>query len=182
MIKNNKFEYGVISKIFHWLMALLIISVLVMGFLLDSLNKPEFYKIHKAVGFVVLLLAIMRLFWRLINKAPEYQNSMPQLIVLAANLGHYLLYGLMIAVPLSAFIASNAAHRPVSFLFMFDMSSFFETKNIELAKNLMNLHSILAFIFAVVIIIHVLAVGYHHFIRKDNILLRMTPCKKIHKT
>ena len=54
MIKNTVEQYGVVSKIFHWLMALLILFMFVVGFLLDKLKAPLLYDAHKAIGFILL--------------------------------------------------------------------------------------------------------------------------------
>ncbi len=100
-------------------------------------------------------------------------------MILGANAIHYTLYALMIVVPLAGFIASNAAHYPVSFLFLFDMPSLFADKYLQLSKDAMFIHKQAALIFTCVIGLHILAALYHHFIRKDNILKRMLPFKKI---
>ena len=145
-----------------------------MGFLLEDLEMPILYKAHKAVGFIVLLLAIARLLWRLTNKVPEY-NNLPKWMASLAHCFHYGFYALMIIMPLSAFISSNAAQYPVSFLFLFDMPSLFATKNIELSKDFMDIHKLLAVVLVIAISMHILVGLYHHFIRKDNILVRMLP-------
>jgi cytochrome b561 len=94
---------------------------------------------------------------------------------LLAHSMHYGLYALMIITPLSAFIASNAAQYPVSFLFLFDMPSLFENKDVALAKWFMFIHRQIALILACAIVIHILAALYHHFIKKDNVLIKMLP-------
>lgn len=175
MLKNTNDTYGTVAKALHWLMAIAIIMMLIMGYFLEDLKSPEYYKAHKAIGFILLLLAILRLIWRIVNPVPKYDTSMPKIMALLAHLGHYTLYLLMIIMPLSAFIASNAAFRPVSFLYLFDMDSIFSEKNLELAKNMMNIHRFLAVIFIVVIGAHFLAALYHHYVRKDNVLKRILP-------
>lgn len=172
MIKNTNDSYGSVTKFLHWFMAIAIILLLIIGYFLEDL---KIYKLHKAMGFVVLILAIFRLCWRLINPVPGYDNSFPKLMAFAGHMAHYFLYLLMVAMPLSAFIASNAALKPVSFMFLFDMPSFFDKKNMELAKFMMEIHGILAVVFIVIISAHVLAALYHHFIRKDNVFIRMWP-------
>ena len=177
MIKNTNESYGSVTKFLHWFMAMAIIFLLAVGYFLEEL---QLYKLHKALGFVILILAVIRLCWRFMNPVPGYDKDMPKLMVFAGHMGHYFLYALMIAMPLSAFIASNAAMKwPVSFIFLFDMPFLWEEKNVGLAKFMMEIHSILAIIFIVIISAHVLAAFYHHFIRKDNILTRMLP--KCHK-
>lgn len=175
MIKNTTESYGSVAKFFHWFMAIIIIGMLIMGFFLEDLKEPSLYKAHKSTGFLILLLALIRLTWRFLSTSLVYKQNLPKLIKLAAHLGHYSLYILMILVPSSAFLASNAAQKPIAFLYVFDMPLLFSEKNLELAKFMMNIHSILAIIFTIVIAAHFLAALYHHYIRKDDILKRMLP-------
>lgn len=175
MLKNTNETYGAVAKLLHWFMAILIIVMLISGFFLEDLKDPMFYKVHKAIGFILLVLAVVRIFWRLINPVLGYDKSFSKLMIYAAHLGHYTLYFLMIAMPLSAFIASNAALRPVSFLFLFDLPLLMKEKNQELAHFLMGVHGVLALAFVAVITLHFAAALYHHLIRKDNVLIRMLP-------
>ncbi len=177
MLINSNDSYGSITKLFHWTMAIIILCLLVVGFLLEDLKMPILYKAHKAIGFLILLLAIARLLWRFANIVPGYDKSLPKWVALSAHIFHYGLYALMILLPLSAFIASNAAQYPVSFMFLFDMPSLFSAKDPALAKTLMQAHSVLAIILVAAILAHLLAGLYHHFVRKDQVLLRMWPFK-----
>ena len=115
MLKNTYSSYGSVAKFFHWFIALAILCLLVVGFNLESLS-PIFRKAHKAIGFLILLLVLARLLWRFSNITPSYDASMPKWMVLSAHSMHYMLYALMIIVPLAGFIASNAGQYPVSFM------------------------------------------------------------------
>jgi cytochrome b561 len=175
MLKNTKETYGSLAKALHWLMAILLVCLLTVGFWLQDLGMPILYKVHKTLGFMILLLVIIRMIWKLMNVTPSYDDKLPKLMAFAGHAMHYALYALMFLTPLSAFIASNAAHRPVSFLFLFDLPLLFTDKNIELASKIMELHSVFAASLSWAIAAHVLAAFYHHFIRKDSILIRMLP-------
>ncbi len=175
MIKNTDQSYGSIAKFFHWFMAIAIICLLAGGFLFDRESFPFLFKAHKTIGFLILTLAIARLLWRFGNIVPSYDNKFPKIMTLAAHSAHYILYALMIMMPLSAFISSNANQYPVSFLFLFDMPSFFSHKDVELAKSMMQIHKFLALVLIFFISVHILAALYHHFIKKDNVLTRMLP-------
>ncbi len=170
MLKNDEVNFGSIAKFFHWFMAIAIICLLIIGYNLEFLRM---HKVHKTVGFIILIIVPIRILWRLSNKIPQDNSDIPNFLKKTAILGHWTLYILMFLVPLSAFTASNAAHRPVSFFFLFDMPSLFAEKNIELAKMAMEAHEALSAILAWVIAGHFLAALYHHFIRKDNILKKM---------
>lgn len=175
MIKNTINSYGTVAKFFHWVIGILIIIMLVFGFFLEDIDFDDKYYIHKTFGFAILLLVILRFIWKIKNSSPKYPASIAPIFVKAANLMHYLLYLLMLMLPLSAFLASNFAERPVSFLFLFDLPLIFENKNVELAKKLMEIHGVLAIILSAAICIHFAAAMIHHFYFKDNILKRMLP-------
>jgi len=58
MLKNSIESYGSMTKFLHWFMAILLICLLTVGFFLKDLGMPIAYKIHKTIGFLVLLLVI----------------------------------------------------------------------------------------------------------------------------
>lgn len=175
MLKNTINSYGSVSKFFHWFIAIAIIALLIVGYNLESLRIPILYKIHGAVGFLVLLLVIARLLWRFGNITPTYDQSMPKWMIWAAHAMHYGLYALMIIMPIAGFIHANAEQHPVSFLFLFDMPLLFASENEKIAKLALFIHEIVAYLLILAISAHVLVALYHHYIKKDNILKRMLP-------
>ena len=178
MLKNTLNSYGSVTKFFHWFIAFALLGMFISGYNLEDSAIAMLRKAHKAIGFVILLLVVARLLWRFGNITPSYELSMPKWMILAAHFTHYLLYALMLVVPLAGFIASNAGQYPVSFLFLFDMPSIFAVKNPELAKDAMFIHKQAALVFALAIGAHILAAIYHHYIKKDDILKRIIPFNK----
>ena len=65
--------------------------------------------------------------------------------------------------------------KPVSLLFLFDMPSFFDEQNIDLAKLMMKAHHLIASVILLALAMHIIIALYHHYIRKDDILKRMLP-------
>lgn len=175
MLKNTINSYGSISKFFHWFITIAIIALIIVGYNLESLKIPILYKIHGAIGFMVLLLVIARLLWRFGNVTPTYDRSMPKWMVLSAHMMHYGLYALMIVIPIAGFIHANAEQHPVSFMFLFDMPLLFASENEEVAKLALFVHQQIALILIIAISAHALVALYHHYIKKDNILKRMLP-------
>ena len=100
----------------HWLVAGLILAAVFMGWTMTSMEispaRLKLFNYHKWVGVTVLLLALLRLGWRLSHAAPPLL-PMPRWQQMAAHGGHYLLYGLMLAVPVAGWIYSNASGYPV---------------------------------------------------------------------
>jgi cytochrome b561 len=74
MLKNTLQSYGSVTKILHWTIALLIISLLGVGLYMtdmpDGDQKWYIYDVHKEIGMLVLTLVLIRVLWRLTNKNP----------------------------------------------------------------------------------------------------------------
>ena len=171
-------RYTRTAKALHWLMAMLLIGLLSLGFYMHDLplspEKLQLYSWHKWAGVSAFLLVLVRLAWRVTHQPPALLASMPKLMQLAAHAGHLALYGLMLAIPLSGWLMSSAkAFQTVWFgaLPIPDLIG----KDKELGQLLQTLHMSLNLLFVVTLIGHVGAALKHHFIDKDDILTRMLP-------
>jgi cytochrome b561 len=103
----------------HWSIAGLIFAAVFMGWTMTEMaispGKLKLYNYHKWVGVTVLALAVVRVLWKLTHRAPPLL-PMPRWQQIAAHAGHGLLYVLMLAVPLSGWVYSNASGYPVVYL------------------------------------------------------------------
>src|SRR5215208_1632639 len=101
-LRNSINRFGFIAIIFHWLIAVLIIVLLILGWTMVALpiglQKLKLYGWHKELGFLVLGLSLLRLLWRLINVTPNL--ALPLWEKIAARMVHWIFYGLMLALPL----------------------------------------------------------------------------------
>src|SRR5690606_36471847 len=118
MLKNTKNNYGWLAKMFHWVVAVLMLTLLGVGLYMASLpendpNRMFFYWLHKSTGVFVLTLVVLRLSWRWQNKVPEPPLNMPKWQKFAARSNHYTLYVLMVIMPLSGFMMSSFGGHPV---------------------------------------------------------------------
>lgn len=112
MWRNDDQHFGLATRLLHWLMAVLILALLGLGLVLVSI-KPNLstlwlYGLHKTLGITVLLLAVVRLVWHRINPPPLPIGPVNAWQTRAARLVHAALYILIIAIPLSGWIASSA--------------------------------------------------------------------------
>lgn len=171
-------KYSCSTRIFHWLMALVITITFALAFYMTSLNKENpdrlfFYSLHKSFGVLSLILLVARIVNRFLHKAPELPQTIAPYLVKLAKITHILLYLLMCLVPLSGYLMSNAFGYPVK-LFGMILPVLIET-NFDLAKNFSELHEFFAFTLLGLIILHILAVLKHHFIgaNKFAIIKRM---------
>lgn len=175
MIKNTKESYGIISKIFHWVIGISIIALIIVGFTMASLDasplKWRLYSMHKASGVVVLMLVIARICWKFTNQYVSPEKNTPKILVHAAHLGHFLLYVFMLMMPISGIFMSYFGGHDISVFNLFTIHA--GEKNPDIAKFFHQMHSIGGWGFAILVVVHVLAAFFHHFILRDNSLNRM---------
>lgn len=162
----------------HWLVALGLIATFALGYYMEGLpfspNKLKLISWHKWAGMALLALAVVRLAWRLTHRAPALPAEMGPASRLAAHAGHLLLYGLMLAIPLTGWLASSAQGVPVVWLGMWQLPDLI-AKNQAVGGFLQDTHMVLNYSLLVVVVGHVAAALQHHFIKKDTVLARMLP-------
>src|SRR6266704_5128357 len=107
MLRNASDSWGAPAKLFHWVMAALILAQIALGLMAAnwrlSPTKIELFFWHKSTGMLILALVALRLLWRLANPTPALPSGMAAWERAAARLSHLLLYGLVIPLPLPSF-------------------------------------------------------------------------------
>lgn len=181
VLKNTLPRFGLVAISFHWVVALLIVINLILGFSIASLPPAgeellttRLIFIHKEIGVSVLTLVAFRLIWRLFNVVPELEAHIPAWQKIGARTVHVALYGFMFALPLSGWAMSSAAGFPVSYFGLFDLP-FIVAHNKEKAQLLLEIHKWLAIALIATLVLHIGAALYHHFIDRDNTLRKMLP-------
>ncbi len=177
--------YTGIAKIFHWLLALMIIISFSVGlYMVDQPFSPQrlrLYNWHKWAGVTILALSALRLLWRLYQPAPALPATMPAWQKMASNWVHIFLYILFFAVPLTGWVYSSAAGFPIVWFGVLPLPDMV-SKNRELAEFLKPFHWIAAYSLAGMVLIHIAAALKHHFIERDDVLKRMLPTFLISQT
>ena len=163
----------------HWLIALLIIGAFTLGLVMTDIPgitpaKLRYYNWHKWAGVTVLLLAALRLLWRLGHRPPPLTAKMPAWQRRVSGGVHHLLYLLMFAVPLSGYFMSLAAGRPVMYFGLFQLPVLIGPDK-ALSGVLATTHEWLNWIMAGIVALHVLAALKHAFIDRDDTMRRMLP-------
>ncbi|NLC36581.1 MAG: cytochrome b [Alcaligenaceae bacterium] len=162
----------------HWLVALGLVGTFALGYYMEGLsfspNKLKLIAWHKWAGITLLVLAVVRLAWRLTHRAPAMPADMGSLSRLAAHAGHGLLYVLMLAIPLTGWLASSAQGVSVVLFGAWPLPDLLG-KNQELGSALQDAHMVLNYLLLIVVIGHMGAALQHHFIKKDTVLARMLP-------
>jgi cytochrome b561 len=172
-------KYHISMRITHWAMALIIISLLAAGLYMtnfldkESANRALIYSLHKSFGVLAMFLIVVRIFIRLSKPVPALPNSMPKIIQKLAQTAHFLLYFLMIFMPLSGYLMSNFFGYQVH-LFGISMPMIVD-KNIAVGNFFATTHEFLGYGFVVILFLHVGGVIKHRFFDKleNNVLRRM---------
>jgi cytochrome b561 len=176
MISNTLDKWGLVSKLFHWVMGVLVISMLGAGLWMEQLPPSDMkwtvYGVHKSTGLMLFFLVVLRLGWRLMGQVPAYPADMPCYQKSLSSLTVLALYGLMFAMPVTGFVMSSFGGHPVPFFGLFTISALGEgTTSIGSLSH--QLHTVFGWSFIALLVLHVLGAFYHHWIRRDTLLKRM---------
>jgi cytochrome b561 len=164
----------------HWLMALGLIGTFALGFYMPDLplspTKLKLFSWHKWAGVTLFVLVLLRLGWRLPHPAPPLPTTIPALSRVASHVVHWLLYGLMIAIPLSGWLMSSAKGFQTSWFGVLPLPDLLP-KDTALGDRLKDLHEVLNYSLLGLVIVHTGAALKHHFVDRDDVLTRMLPLK-----
>lgn len=171
--------YNWLSRQFHWIIAALIFMAFALGLTMEPLElskeKLNFYAWHKWLGLIILSLVLLRLIWRLITKVPTHQSvTVPPLFHFGAKVGHFLLYAVLIILPLIGWLRTSSAGFEIVLFEVVPVPDLLG-KDEVLSNRLAFLHQMLAYFLALLVLGHVAAVFIHHQFFKDPILNKMKP-------
>ncbi len=190
---QNTFQsYGSVAKTFHWLTALLIFSAFPLGYFANELahqiQSPGFdgsqavieratllFSLHKTIGVAVFFTALLRILWALSQPKPGLLHPDRKAEALAAEMVHWLLYGSLVAVPLSGWIHHAATTGFAPIWWPFGQSLPFVPKSEAVAGVFGGVHWVLVWTLAGALGLHIAGALKHHVIDRDATLRRMLP-------
>lgn len=180
------------ARRYHWLVAALLLIQFPLGLymvyrgndmvtvnaqgevvkgLWDGLTTA-LYSSHKLLGLTILLLAVLRLGYRLTQSVPPPDATVPPLLTGLSHILHWSLYVLLIATPIIGYLA-------ISYGNYLDLAGMrlpaLTLEDKEFAKEIFEWHELAAKILAGLIVVHILGALYHRVIRKDRVVERMWP-------
>lgn len=169
--------YTPAAKALHWIVAFLVIGLIAVGIGREFMPKgPErdfVTMMHKATGIVVLALMFLRIRHRIANPPPPPEPGTPRWQTLASEVVHWLLYAILMILPMLGWVGSNAYGRPVSMYGLFDLPTLVG-ENKPLGELVYDWHGVLGYAALALIVIHVGAALHHRFGRRDAVMARMT--------
>lgn len=169
-------RFPVLSRVLHWLMAVLIIAMLFIGIgmVASVADYHWLLSVHRPLGIAILVLAAVRLANRRFNPPPPLPGDMPALLRFAAHGSHVLLYGLMFAVPLVGWGMLSAARYPVVMYGTFVLPPILP-QNDMLFAWLRTGHTVLAAVLFLTVLAHIGAALLHGLVFRDGVFASMAP-------
>ena len=176
------------AKLLHWLMAILVLSQIAVALAMeaapkDSVEQMEFFRWHASLGVAILLLWPLRVLWRLTHTPPPLPHTIPAVQGFIARQTHYWMYVLLLLLPLTGWaVISTPAPADATLLiggFLLPPMPGAELlaallQSVGIAK-IGHAHVWLAWTLVVLITLHVAAAALHHFVLRDDVLLRILP-------
>ncbi len=174
-------RYTTVAIVLHWLLGLSVFAMFAIGIYMSDLPfsplRLKLYNYHKWAGITFLILSVLRLLWRLLNRPPALPRAiaqaMPKWQTKIYHATHYALYALFFAVPLIGWAYSSAAGFPIVLFGVLPLPDFMAVDK-EFSKQIKELHEISAFALVGLALLHMGAALKHHFIDKDGLIGRMT--------
>ncbi|PCH94629.1 MAG: cytochrome B [Rhodobacteraceae bacterium] len=184
LYRNTKSGYGLIAQILHWVMALSIFAMFGLGYWIRTLTYTSPYyqsapNMHQSIGLVLLLLLVIRFGWKMVNINPA-TDDLSRVEDIGSSAMHWVLYALLFAVMVVGYLIATLDGRAIPFFDLVDIPSLYTDRGLEKLAGL--LHWVLAYAIIALAGLHGLAALWHHFIKRDRVLLRMiAPLKNTDK-
>ena len=186
-------RYGLGARWFHWLTTLLMFTVIPLGWIFAAFKtKPgqpdvfvapfpgtpaDYASLHKTVGLVIFALVAARIAYRIVNPPPALPGRVAMVERGLAHATHWLLYAVLIAMPVSGYVMSSGGKHPISILGLFNFPKLPVGPAAEgIAKTV---HNYTQFVVYALIVLHLAGTAWHLFVRRDALLDRMLP-RQIH--
>ena len=174
-------RYSSPAVLLHWLVALLIFVTFPLGVYMHELplspDKLQLYSFHKWIGITILMLASLRVMWRVTHTPPPLPDDMAGWQRIASRVVHGWLYVLILAIPLSGWLMSSAKGFQTVWFGVLPLPDLVG-KDKALGDLLTEVHETLNFTLLTLVILHVGAALKHHFIERLPFMQRMGLGKK----
>lgn len=181
-------RYNRTAMVLHWLVAALLLVNVVLGLEATATQGPSegrLINLHKSLGLTLLGLILLRILWRLGHTPPALPRSYPAYERKGAHLAHFLLYAVMLLLPVTGYIHDSAwklaATHPTDFFGLFDFPRLGFVQGLAHGTREM-VHSVfgaahvwLGYALYALFAIHIAGVLKHHAIDHESEISRMLP-------
>jgi cytochrome b561 len=168
--------YSMTARVLHWLTAALVLILLPLGVIIANewggpLQDP-LYDLHRSIGAMIIPLVFLRLGYRLAHPPLPLPEDVPALQQAVARATHWALYALLLVQPFVGWVATSAYRAPIMVFGLFELPPIWPQDR-PLSERLFVVHALIAAAIAGLATAHIGAAVYHHFVRRDRVLMRM---------
>lgn len=180
--RNTLQSYGGLSRFFHWVTALLILTAIPLGLIATDMDfatadqlalKTTLFSLHKTIGVLAFFVALARIIWAVVQIHPVPLHPTRKMETFAAGLVHWMLYISLVVVPLSGWIHHAAVTGFAPIWWPFGQGLPFVPQSETLAALATGVHWLFGKLMIAAIALHVLGALKHHFMDRDATLSRM---------
>ena len=177
MWRSGKDHYGIVSSGFHWAIALAVVGLVGLGAWMVGLTyyHPWHYDslaLHKAIGIVVLALALAKFGWKLVDRIPGFGPEVKPHERAGATAMHWLLNALMVLLPVTGYLISTSEGAGIAMFGLFDVPALVGvtagTRDLAI-----DIHFYVAYGGIALVGMHIIAALKHHFVDRGSTLRRM---------
>ena len=176
MAGTDGVAYTGIARSLHWITAFAVLTMIPAGLAMGAVGRGALqnflFDYHRSMGAVILLLAVLRIAYRLYRPPLPLPADIPMLQQMVAHVVHWALYGVLIANSLVGWYATSAYPAKINVFWLFELPPI-TSPNRQLAESLFEVHEYLGYAAAALVCLHIGGVIHHQFIRRDDILSRM---------
>ncbi|KIQ98331.1 cytochrome b/b6 domain-containing protein [Lysobacter sp. A03] len=167
-------HFNLLARVLHWSMAVLILTMLFVGVtMVASLTlRPMLIELHRPIGIAILLLALLRLGNRLTHRPPPLPDDLPAIQKTAALASHWVLYALMLSMPLIGWGMLSAGGYPIVMFGSVHLPAILPHSP-TLFALLRGAHGLLAYLLFAAVLLHLSAALYHAWVRRDGVFASM---------
>ena len=178
---NTPNSFGLVTRTFHWLTALLILTAIPLGLIANGIaaspetiaQKTQLFSLHKTLGVVAFLLGVARILWALGQSHPAPLHPQRRLELTVAQIVHWMLYLSLVMVPLTGWVHHAALDGFAPILWPFGQNLPFVPKSESLAALAGGAHWVFTKLLVAAVALHIAGAVKHHLIDRDATLARM---------
>jgi len=168
--------YTPVARTLHWVTAILVLAIIPIGIVM--VNVPAgalqnfLFHLHESLGALLIPIIACRLIYRLTHRPLPLPVEIPAFQRLAAEGLHWVLYGLLMIQPILGWITSSSFRAPILVFWLFELPPIWPEDR-AFSEWIGDIHGTIGFIIGFLLCAHVGAALFHHFVRKDRVLMRM---------
>ncbi len=174
-------QYNNTARSLHWLILVLLVIQFAVAWTMPDIDRDSkpvgLIAWHLSIGVIILLVMLVRLGWRAVSEVPPPPADLQPALRLLSRTTHFLLYAILIVLPLLGWINANARGWTVWFLGVIPLPTLAAPES-SWGAEMGDVHQIFAYLLLGVAGLHVLGALYHQFVLRDALLSRMLPMRR----